>query len=52
MDLELTEDQELFRETTAKFLERTSPLSTVREWAEKEPAGFPADWWRQGAGLG
>jgi alkylation response protein AidB-like acyl-CoA dehydrogenase len=52
VDLDLTEDQELFRETTAKFLERTSPLSTVREWAEKEPAGFPASYWRQGAELG
>jgi alkylation response protein AidB-like acyl-CoA dehydrogenase len=52
VDLELTDDQELFRETTARFLERTSPLPTVREWAEKEPAGFPADWWRQGAALG
>jgi alkylation response protein AidB-like acyl-CoA dehydrogenase len=52
VDLELTEDQELFRETTAKFLERTSPLPTVREWAEKEPAGFPSTYWRQGAELG
>ncbi len=52
MDLELTDDQELFRETTAKFIENTCPLSTVREWAEKEPAGYPADWWRQGAELG
>jgi alkylation response protein AidB-like acyl-CoA dehydrogenase len=52
VDLELTDDQQLFVETTAKFLENTCPLSTVREWAEKEPAGFPSDWWRQGAELG
>jgi len=52
VDIELTEDQELFVETTAKFLERSSPLPTVREWAEKEPAGFPTAWWRQGAELG
>ncbi len=52
MDLELTDDQELFRETTAKFIENTCPLSTVREWAEKEPAGYPSEWWRQGAELG
>ena len=52
MDLELTDDQELFAETTAKFLERTCPLPTVREWAEKEPAGVPGAWWRQGAELG
>ena len=52
MDVELTEDQGLFRETTANFLDRTCPVSTVREWSEKEPAGFPDDWWRQGAALG
>ena len=52
MDSELTDDQELFRETTAKFIENTCPLSTVRDWAEKEPAGYPGDWWRQGAELG
>jgi alkylation response protein AidB-like acyl-CoA dehydrogenase len=52
VDLELTDDQQLFLETTAKFIERTSPLATVREWAEKEPTGFRADWWRQGAELG
>ena len=52
MDVELTEDQGLFRETTANFLDRTCPVSTVREWSEKEPAGFPDAWWRQGAALG
>jgi alkylation response protein AidB-like acyl-CoA dehydrogenase len=52
MDLELTDDQQLFLETTAKFIERTCPLATVREWAEKEPTGFRSDWWRQGAELG
>ena len=52
MDLQLSDDQELFRETTRRFLESTCPVPTVREWAEKEPAGFPADWWRRGAELG
>jgi alkylation response protein AidB-like acyl-CoA dehydrogenase len=52
VDVELTEDQELLRETTASFLDRTCPVSTVREWAEKEPAGFPDAWWQQGAALG
>ena len=52
MDVELTEDQELLRETTASFLDRTCPISTVREWSEKEPAGFPDAWWQQGAALG
>ena len=52
MDLHLDEDQELFRETTRRFLESTCPLQTVRQWADKEPAGYPADWWRRGAELG
>lgn len=52
MDLHLSDDQELFRETTRRFLESTCPVQTVREWADKEPAGFPAAWWRQGAELG
>jgi alkylation response protein AidB-like acyl-CoA dehydrogenase len=52
VDLELTDDQELFRETTANFLENTCPISRVREWADKEPAGFPEAWWQQGAALG
>lgn len=52
MDVELTEDQELLRETTASFLDRTCPVSTVREWSDKEPAGFPDAWWQQGAALG
>ncbi len=52
MDLQLSEDQVLFDETTARFLEETCPVTTVREWAEKEPAGFPLEWWRRGAELG
>ena len=42
MDLQLSDDQLLFDETTARFLETSCPVATVREWAEKEPAGFPA----------
>ena len=52
MDLELTDDQELFRETTANFLDNTCPIATVREWADKQPAGYPESWWQQGAALG
>lgn len=52
MDLERSDDQELFRETTRKFLESTAPVSTVRQWSEKEAAGYPVDWWRRGAELG
>ncbi len=52
MDLELTDDQGLFRETTAKFIEATCPIDTVREWSESEPHGFNRKWWSQGAELG
>lgn len=52
MDLNRSEDQELFRETTRRYLESSSPVATVRQWSEKEPAGYPARWWQQGAELG
>jgi alkylation response protein AidB-like acyl-CoA dehydrogenase len=52
VDLRLTDDQQLFRETTRKFLESTSPLVTVREVADSEPAGFDRKWWKRGAELG
>jgi alkylation response protein AidB-like acyl-CoA dehydrogenase len=52
VDLRLTDDQQLFRETTRKFLETTSPLATVRQLADSEPAGFDPKWWKRGAELG
>jgi alkylation response protein AidB-like acyl-CoA dehydrogenase len=52
VDLRLTDDQQLFRETTRKFLETTSPLETVRKLADTEPAGFDRMWWKRGAELG
>ena len=52
MDLQLSDDQTLFDETTAKFLDASCPSSTVRQWAEIEPGGFPRAWWREGAELG
>jgi alkylation response protein AidB-like acyl-CoA dehydrogenase len=51
MDLDLSEDQEFFRDTTRKFLESEVPLDTVRKLAD-EPAGFDRAWWRRGAELG
>ncbi len=51
MELELSEDQEFFLETTRKFLAAECPLPTVRE-LEHEPAGFDAAWWQRGAELG
>jgi alkylation response protein AidB-like acyl-CoA dehydrogenase len=52
VDLRLTDDQQLFRETTRKFLETTAPLETVRKLADTEPAGFDRMWWKRGAELG
>ena len=51
MELELSDDQEFFLETTRKFLRSEAPLPVVRE-LENEPAGFTADYWRRGADLG
>ncbi|MBW8825347.1 MAG: acyl-CoA/acyl-ACP dehydrogenase [Acidobacteria bacterium] len=51
MNLELSEDQEFFRETTRKFLESEMPLTAVRELYESAD-GFDRDWWRQAAELG
>jgi alkylation response protein AidB-like acyl-CoA dehydrogenase len=52
VEVELTEDQQLFRETTRKFLESTVPLPVVRTLAQESPDGFDRAWWRQGAELG
>ncbi len=51
MELELNQDQQLFRDTTRKFLEAESPLTTVRALAD-DPDGFDRGWWRRGAELG
>ena len=51
MELELSEDQEFFRETTRKFLAAECPIATVRA-LESDPAGFDAGWWKRGAELG
>ncbi|MFZ6003425.1 MAG: acyl-CoA dehydrogenase family protein [Actinomycetota bacterium] len=51
MELELSEDQEFFRQTTRKFLAAECPIATVRS-LEADPAGFGADYWRRGAELG
>ena len=51
VDLELSEDQRFFLDTTRKFLAAEAPVSWVRT-LEDDPAGFPAEWWRRGAALG
>jgi alkylation response protein AidB-like acyl-CoA dehydrogenase len=49
--LDLTSDQEFFRETTSKFLDSQVPVEEVRR-LRHDPAGFGADYWRRGADLG
>ena len=51
MDLDLTDDQELMRETTARFIESACPLTRVRALAD-EHTGPGADYRRQAAELG
>jgi alkylation response protein AidB-like acyl-CoA dehydrogenase len=51
MLLELTSEQELFRSTTAKFLERHAPVAELRR-LQDDPAGFSNDYWCRGAELG
>ncbi|MGE0877677.1 MAG: acyl-CoA dehydrogenase family protein [Acidimicrobiia bacterium] len=51
MDLELSEDQEFFRDTTHKFLWAGAPIQTVRSLID-DPTGFDRAAWAQGAELG
>jgi alkylation response protein AidB-like acyl-CoA dehydrogenase len=51
VDLDLTPDQELLRDTTRKFLHTTVPLTAVRALAENQD-GFDRGWWQRGAELG
>ena len=51
MQLELSEDQAFFQQTTRKFLTAECPIATVRS-LEDDPAGFTAEYWQQGAALG
>ena len=51
MLLELSPDQELFRETTARYLRERVPPAELRRLRD-DPAGFDAEYWRRGADLG
>jgi alkylation response protein AidB-like acyl-CoA dehydrogenase len=51
VELELQGDQELFVETTRRFLDAECPLTAVRALAE-DPVGFDRQYWRDGAQLG
>jgi len=51
VELELSPDQEVFQDSTRRFLEAECPMTRVRELAE-HPDGFERDWWQRGAALG
>ena len=51
MLLNLSEDQQFFRETTDRFLTEQAPPDTLRQ-LRNDPAGFDPDYWRRGAELG
>ena len=51
MDVDLTEEQELFAQTTRKFLASEVPITQVRA-LEHNPDGFTREYWRAGCELG
>src|SRR3954447_8293316 len=51
MLLQLSSDQDFFRETTAKFLSDQAPVDVLRRLRE-DTAGYDADYWKRGAELG
>jgi alkylation response protein AidB-like acyl-CoA dehydrogenase len=51
MPVDVNSDQDLLRETTAKYLTNNAPLSELRLLRD-DPAGYSADYWRGGADLG
>ena len=51
MELELSEEQAFFAETTRRFLASESPLTAVRA-LEHDPLGYDPEVWQRGAELG
>ncbi|MCY3909879.1 MAG: acyl-CoA/acyl-ACP dehydrogenase [bacterium] len=51
MRVDLSDDQEFFRETSRRFIEAEVPVSVVREWHDLVD-GCPQSWWRAAADLG
>ena len=51
MRLDLSDDQDFFRETARRFIETEIPVSVVREWHD-HPDGCPQSWWQAAAELG
>jgi alkylation response protein AidB-like acyl-CoA dehydrogenase len=51
VELELSDEQTAFQQTTRKFLAAECPLTTVRD-LESDPVGFDPTYWSRGAALG
>jgi alkylation response protein AidB-like acyl-CoA dehydrogenase len=51
MEIGLSEDQQLFRETCRRALEERTPVTRVRELID-DPVGFDRETWTQGGELG
>lgn len=51
MRWDLSSDQELFRETTERYLREQVPVAELRRRRD-DPDGFDAEYWRRGADLG
>lgn len=51
MLLQLSTDQEFFRQTTARFLQEHASVAEIRR-LRHDPAGFDERYWRRGAELG
>jgi alkylation response protein AidB-like acyl-CoA dehydrogenase len=49
--LQLSSDQESFRDTTAKFLDSLTPPAQIRKLRD-DPRGFESSYWRRGCELG
>jgi alkylation response protein AidB-like acyl-CoA dehydrogenase len=47
-----SEDQEFFRETTARFLAEKAPVGEIRRLHEESATGYEPAYWRQAAELG
>ncbi len=51
MHFDPSEEQQLFLDSTRRFLEAETPVSTVRQLAE-HAGGFDRSWWQRAAALG
>jgi alkylation response protein AidB-like acyl-CoA dehydrogenase len=51
MEIDLTDDQALFHQTTVRFIETELPVAETRRWHD-DTVGYDRTWLRRGAGLG